>query len=103
VSSTGKMQSPSGCSICGTAGQLRRGWCEMHYQRWYRNGSTERKRHGPGEGAFRCKVKFSERMWNKWLTEFNTLPGNSGVESINSLRHMIEERELLRARNGLAL
>jgi len=85
-----------GCSICGAGGQLRRGWCEMHYQRWYRTGNTARPKDERDEATFHCKVAFTVRMWNKWLLEFNTPPNLAAVEGINSLRDMIEERECRR-------
>jgi len=32
---------PATCSICGVGGQMRRGWCRRHYERWLRHGDPE--------------------------------------------------------------
>ena len=32
-----------GCTVeeCDRGGRLRRGWCDVHYQRWYTHGTTD--------------------------------------------------------------
>jgi hypothetical protein len=40
------------CSIEGCEGRhMARGWCQMHYNRWWRNGDLRKRRRNHGEGT----------------------------------------------------
>lgn len=80
-----------GCSICGTAGILRRGWCEMHYQRWYRTGDPNKVRRSTV--SVDGKKTFTAAMWARWLAEFNAPPDPMAVQNIESVRNSIEKVE----------
>lgn len=81
----------TGCSICGAVEKLRRGWCEMHYQRWYRTGDPNkiRRRVVSVDG----KKTFTQAMWNRWLVEFNTPPDPIAARNVEAVRNAIEEVE----------
>jgi hypothetical protein len=69
-------ETPRGCAVddCERP-HYSRGWCEAHYRRWRRNGTTERQRSDQPPGACRvagCDEEVNARGWchghhQRWL------------------------------------
>lgn len=79
------------CSICGEAGRLRKGWCNRHYQRFWRWGD-------PNYLAPKREVKlvkFSRSLWNEWLFDLNRSPDSRLSAGIYALRAALAAKEFV--------
>lgn len=54
------MSKHGACSICGKEGRLYRGWCKMHYNRWYKYGDPN----AAVKPKTRDGVPVADRFWS---------------------------------------
>lgn len=79
-----------GVEDCDRVGRMTRGMCDMHYQRWHKNGTTELPPPHPRCSVDRCKrlALFGEmcrQHYARWVNTGSTDPMRPPAEWVNPL------------------
>jgi hypothetical protein len=67
----------SECAVDGCGGEVAgRGWCNTHYQRWYRYGDplVQKRIHGNDEARFLSRVNKTDSCW-LWTAHVHPVTG----------------------------